>query len=89
MRGPKSTPITLSPMHRALLQRLARRHTTSQQLVKRVRIILEADSGACNWDIARQLGIDRGTVGVWRKRGWSLHLALRLHSKRVRMNGSC
>ena len=68
MRGPKPTPITLSPMQRAVLQRLARRHTTSQQLVKRVRIILEADSGAGNWDIARQLGTDRGTVGVWRKR---------------------
>ena len=70
MRGPKPTPITLSPMQRAVLQRLARRHTSSQQLVKRVRIILEANSGTGNWDITRQLGTDRGTVGVWRKRWW-------------------
>ena len=68
MRGPKPNPITLTPTERAALERLVRRHTSSQQLVRRVRIILEADRGASNSQIAKQLGLDRGTVVSWRKR---------------------
>jgi putative transposase len=68
MRGPKPPPIVLTPTQRALLRRLARRQTGAQRLVRRARIILEAASGANNEQIAKLLGIDRGTVRTWRMR---------------------
>lgn len=60
MRGPKPPPILLTPTQRNTLKRLKRRHRSPQQLVRRVRIILEAASGANNAQIAKLLGIDRG-----------------------------
>ena len=68
MRGPKPPPILLTPTQRVVLQRLARRQTGAQRLVRRARIILEAASGSNNEQIAKLLGIDRGTVRTWRKR---------------------
>ena len=68
MRGPKAPPIMLTPTQRETLQRLKRPQRSSQQLVRRVRIVLEAASGASNTRIAGLLGIDRGQVRTWRKR---------------------
>ena len=69
MRGPKPPPIILTPIQRDTLQRLKRRQRSSQQLVRRVQIILEAaNTGASNTRIAQLLGIDRGQVRTWRKR---------------------
>jgi putative transposase len=68
MRGPKPPSIMLTPTQRETLQRLERRQRSSQQLVRRVRIVLEAASGASNTRIAGLLGIDRGQVRTWRKR---------------------
>ena len=68
MRGPKPPPVVLTPTQRVLLQRLARRQSGAQRLVRRARIILEAASGANNDQIATLLGIDRGTVRTWRMR---------------------
>ena len=58
----------LTPTQRETLQRLERRQRSSQQLVRRVRIVLEAAFGASNTRIAGLLGIDRGQVRTWRKR---------------------
>jgi len=68
MRGPKPPSIMLTPTQRETLQHLERRQRSSQQLVRRVRIVLEAASGASNTRIAGLLGIDRGQVRTWRKR---------------------
>jgi putative transposase len=68
MRGPKPPPVVLTPTQRVLLQRLARRQSGAQRLVRRARIILEAASGANNDQIAKLLGVDRGTVRTWRMR---------------------
>ena len=68
MRGPKPPPIILTPTQRGTLHQLKRRQRSSQQLVRRVRIVLEAASGANNTRIAELLGIDRGQVRAWRKR---------------------
>jgi putative transposase len=68
MRGPKPPPIVLTPTQHVVLQRLARRQTGAQRLVRRARIILEAASGANNEQIAKLLGVDRGTVRTWRMR---------------------
>jgi transposase len=68
VRGPNPPPIILTPIQRETLQRLERRQRSSQRLVRRVRIVLEAASGANNTQIAKLLGIDRGQVRAWRKR---------------------
>lgn len=68
MRGPKPTPITLTERQRATLERLTRRQTSSQQLVRRARLILDAAAGHNNDQVARHLDLDRGTVRIWRAR---------------------
>lgn len=68
MRGPKPPPIILTPTQRETLRHLKRRQSSSQRLVRRVRIILKAASGANNTRIAELLDLDRGQVRTWRKR---------------------
>ena len=68
MRGPQPAPIKLSAREREDLERLIRRHTTSQQIALRGRMILAAAAGANNSQIARQLDVDYETVGRWRRR---------------------
>lgn len=68
MKGPKPDPLSLSASARSALQRLVRRHSTAQQIVARARIILAADAGLNNSQIARQLDLTPETVRLWRKR---------------------
>lgn len=68
MRGPKPLAIELTDSERRVLSDLARRHSTPQQLVLRARIILAADEGCGNAQIARQLGISVDMVRLWRRR---------------------
>lgn len=68
MRGPKPTPITLTARQHALLERVTRRHTTPHHLVRRAHLLLHAATGCNNDQVARQLGLDRGTVRIWRTR---------------------
>ena len=68
MRGPKPPPILLTDRQRAILERLTRRQTSPQRLVRRAHIILAAAAGHNNDCVARQLGLDRGTVRIWRTR---------------------
>lgn len=75
MRGPQPDPISLSQREREDLERLIRRHTTSQQIALRGRMILAAAEGANNSQIARQLGVDYETVGRWRRRWIGLQAA--------------
>lgn len=68
MPGPQPHPLHLSARQRALLEPLVRRESSSQQLLRRVRIVLLAAEGANNEQIGRQLGVHRGTVRTWRDR---------------------
>jgi putative transposase len=75
MRGPQPDPIRLSQQEREDLERLIRRHTTSQQTALRGRMIVAAAEGANNSQIARQLGVDYETVSRWRQRWIGLQAA--------------
>jgi len=68
MRGPKPDALSLSELERTELKRLVRGHTTAQQVALRARIILEADAGKNNSQIARELDVSVETVRAWRKR---------------------
>jgi putative transposase len=78
VRGPQPSPILLTEHQRAMLERIIRRQTNPQHLVRRARLILLAATSMNNDQIARELSIDRGTVRMWRGR-W-LDAADHLHA---------
>ena len=68
MRGPKPQACTLSEKEHNDLEALVRRHSTSQQVALRGRMILAAADGKNNSQIARELGVGVDTVRSWRRR---------------------
>lgn len=68
MRGPRPAELKLSEGERKELEALVRRHSTPQQIARRARMILGADQGKRNGQIARELGASVDTVRSWRKR---------------------
>ena len=68
MRGPKPTPIELSERQRTILERIVRRQSSSQQQVKRAKLILTMALGQNNQQTARSIGGHRETVQQWRSR---------------------
>jgi putative transposase len=75
MRGPKPPMIDLADVERQELERLARRHSTAQQLALRANIVLAAAAGANNCQIARQLDVSLDMVRRWRERWLACHAA--------------
>jgi putative transposase len=71
MPGPKPPVLSLTDEERQGLEKLIKRHSSPQQLVLRARIVLAADGGKNNAQIARELDIDVQTVRRWRYR-WLL-----------------
>lgn len=71
MPGPKPPVVSLSDEERQALEKLIKRHSAPQQLVLRARIVLAADSGKNNAQIARELDIEVRAVRRWRNR-WLL-----------------
>jgi transposase len=65
---PTLTPLTLTDEDRRTLQGWTRRRKTAQALALRARIVLACADGGSNTAVAAQLGIDRGTVRIWRSR---------------------
>ena len=68
MRGPKPPTIVLADAERRELKRLARRHSTPQQLALRAQLVLAAADGANNCQIARQFDVSLDMVRRWRVR---------------------
>jgi putative transposase len=68
MRGPKPEALALSEQEHNELEALVRRHSTSQQLALRGRMILGAAEGKNNSQIARELHVCVDTVRSWRTR---------------------
>ena len=68
-RGRPTVEITLSTDERATLQRWARRHSSSQALALRAKIVLAcAEGDRTHGEIAADLGCNPATVGKWRHR---------------------
>ena len=68
-RGRPTVEINLSAEERATLERWARRHSSSQALALRSKIVLACAAGsATHAEIAAELGCNPVTVGKWRNR---------------------
>jgi putative transposase len=68
MPGPAAAAITVSPRQRGLLHRLAQRQTAPQRLVRRAEVILALAANPCIDAVARQLGLTRRSIRLWRDR---------------------
>ncbi len=66
--GRPLAPLTLSESEREELLSITRSRSMPQSLATRARIVLLADDGESNTDIAEWLGLSKPTVGIWRKR---------------------
>ena len=58
----------ISDEERKVLERWVAAHKTPQNVATRARIVLGAAAGASNSQLARQLGVSRPTVIMWRER---------------------
>jgi transposase len=63
-----AAPITLSPEERVTLEEWSQSRTLAVRMAQRSRMILMAADGVQSQDIARQMGISRPTVQLWRDR---------------------
>ena len=61
-------PLSLTVANRVFKGKMARRQTSSQQLVRRVQIILLIAQGKNNQQVVQAMGIHRETVRQWRSR---------------------
>jgi len=68
MPTPKPMPVTLTDAERQGLRKLVKRHTVGQQTALRGRIVLAADEGKNNTQIAQEQGTTLSTVRLWRQR---------------------
>ncbi len=68
MPSPRALPIVLSPQQQEILEQIVRCHTSEQRLVRRAQIVLQANVGFKNEQIAQALNINRETVQRWRQR---------------------
>ena len=68
MRGRQPTQVKLSESEQQELEAVTRRHSSAQQLVLRVRIVLLANEGKNNKQIAQALAINVDTARLWRDR---------------------
>jgi transposase len=61
-------PLPITRGDRAKLERWAQALTTPSSIVQRARIVLMAAKGESNSHIARELGVSRPMINLWRKR---------------------
>ena len=67
-----SPRVPMTAQQRACLEQMARRQTSPQRLVRRVKILLALETGVTQCHVMRQMRLHRGTVQVWCRRWCAL-----------------
>ena len=75
MAGPAPAPSIVTPRQRRVLEQIIRRETSTQQQVRRAKLILAAEK-VNNAQAARQIGVTVDTARTWRGRWAAAHEAL-------------
>jgi len=70
VRGRKAVPIDLTDRQRRCLEKIVGRATSEKRLVMRASIVVDANKGLSNKEIAQHRHVDEQTVRRWRNR-WS------------------
>jgi putative transposase len=70
-------PITLTERQHAVLTKIERREKSSQQLIRRTKVVLLAAQQLSNCSIAKHLNLTLQTVRRWRKRWIEVSQAMR------------
>jgi putative transposase len=76
MPRPEPQTITLTARQQRVLEGIARRERSTQQHVRRAKVVLAAAAGANNEQVARRLGVTDDTVRTWRGRWGAAQEAL-------------
>src|SRR2546428_14035495 len=64
-----SPRVQMTTRQRTCLEQIARRQTSPQRLVRRVKILLALETGVTQCHVMRQMHLNRGTVQLWCRRG--------------------
>ena len=64
----KAAHVMISPEEREVLQALAASRIVPYGKVQRARLVLAAARGKTNQAISQEVGLDRRSVGMWRRR---------------------
>src|SRR5512134_2481496 len=68
MANHPAPPLVITGSEREAMVALSRAGRTEQRIATRARIVLRAADGAANEHIAAELGVDKMTVLLWRRR---------------------
>src|SRR6516225_9034903 len=60
--------VVISERQETVLRKLSTATSVAKRLVQRATIILLAFSGTANQDIAKEVGLGRHQIGIWRRR---------------------
>ena len=75
----KAAKVVVTEKQHQILEQFAKASTASLQLIQRSKIILLAFEGMLNTQIAKQVGLNRQQVGLWRRRwadSWQALIAI-------------
>src|SRR5713101_4578396 len=64
--------VQMTARQRACLEQIARRQTSPQRLVRRVKMLLALETGVTQCHVMRQMHLNRGTVQMWCRRWCAL-----------------
>src|SRR2546430_9893577 len=67
-----SPRVQMTAQQRTCLEQIARRQTSPQRLVRRVKILLALETGVTQCHVMRQMHLNRGTVQMWCRRWCAL-----------------
>lgn len=80
---PPAPALPMSELQKCILGQLKRNHSTPQQIVKRIKILLMGSEGMNNCEIKKEVQVSYNTVLTWRGRWLGAYESLLVFEKEV------